>query len=363
MDQKNQVIIRGAQASDGEALNKLFNEIYEKQRSVEYWNWMFTENPAGDWEEVYSVAEVKNCIVGQYPTQTRRWIYKGRMIRTVLVMDNLVHPEYRKGYSLQKLLYEYAAKQTKRKANIAFGYGFPNRVAHRVGKSLLGYRDVLEVPELLVSLSLRAGIARRAPWLPEIMLAVVDWLSRKLILVHLLWKKIRNSNEYEVRELTNFGPEFDDLWQRAKPNSALCAIRDQTFLNWRFGRDDIKFYWKLAAYDNKGKLWGYVIGRNIQEGSITYGYIVDYLADHAAVLKVLVTELMLRLAQDGADYGLTMSVPGTKEFLALKAAGLKLKSGFDGRKLVVHEMNEHIPINELTDKSAWYVTFGDSDMV
>src|SRR4051812_39037900 len=55
-------IIRLAQNTDTEGINKLYNTSYKSERTLEKFNWEFNSGPAG--KSIYVVAEFKNEIVG-----------------------------------------------------------------------------------------------------------------------------------------------------------------------------------------------------------------------------------------------------------------------------------------------------------
>lgn len=85
------------------------------------------------------------------------------------------------------------------------------------------------------------------------------------------------AREAEVAAVTEFGPEFDDLWARVSGDFELLGVRDRSFLNWRFRDCPTRDYTTLAAR-RRGRLDGYVVLRTQEDHGLRRGFVVDLLA-------------------------------------------------------------------------------------
>lgn len=359
--EKKPMIIRKATAADGQALNNLYNKVFKRDRSLACWRWKYPEGTAEDWPIVYSLAEVDGQIIGQYPSQLRSLSFQGKPIRFALVMDNIVAKEYRRAYPAQKEMFGYAVEAAKNN-NIAIGYGFPNKKAYRIGKRLLGYRDVALLPELFYRLSWRPALARRLPWLPESLLRLLDNLLRQR---NRFLQKLSGADGQRgtIVEVDRFSDELDQLWERMKVKRTICAERNSVFLNWRFGHADIIPYRNLVARDDSGVVVGYMVYRTLLIEGDKVGYLVDFLYETEAVLTSLLGHVLGMMNREKVDYVSVMVSPGTAEEASLKKSGFVLKEGFGGRPCVALDVSQTLPFEVICDPTQWYLTYGDSDLV
>ncbi len=352
--------VREATAADGKALNDLYNEVFGEDRSLPCWRWRFSDGTAKDWSGVYSLAEVDGQIIGQYPSQIRSLHFQGKPTRFALVMDNIVAEEYRRGYPAQKEMFVHAVEMAK-KNGITIGYGFPNKKAYRIGKRLLGYRDVALLPELFYRLSWRPAFARRLPWLPKSMVRVLANVLRKRS--SFLKGRSASDRRLTIVEVDRFSDELDQLWERLKSKRTICAERNSVYLNWRFGHDEIIPYRKLVARDENGAVVGYMVFRmQLIEGD-TVGYLVDFLYDTESIFNNLLDHALHMMNRENVDYVSVMVSPGTAEEDSLKKFGFVVKEGFGGRPCVALDLSHTLPFAVICDPTQWYLTYGDSDLV
>jgi len=124
-------------------------------------------------------------------------------------------------------------------------------------------------------------------------------------LLGMLCRARRGRGQFVIRSLVDFGQDFDELWNRVGKEWHHTAVRNRTFLRWRYNSVPTRQYQILAAYSGD-RLVGYIICRvrSTQDAmGVSLGSIVDIVAeptsegDSAAAL--LVAEAVHRLNQRG----------------------------------------------------------------
>ena len=78
---------------------------------------------------------------------------------------------------------------------------------------------------------------------------------------------VAGMSDIEVRAVSHFSKEYDDLWVRVRGSYAAIVKRDSKYLNWRYiDRPDATYY-SFGAYNGK-TLEGYCILKLYQEKKI-----------------------------------------------------------------------------------------------
>ncbi len=126
-------------------------------------------------------------------------------------IDSVLHPDYRRGLKREgaflKVAKYYFDHYGVPEVN-AFGYGFPNKKAYRIGVKMLDYKPIA-VP--------------------------VQTIARNLF-------NFRNDREVgagqtsegEVVEIDRWDARADDLWRRLEPGLPMAIKRTAAYLNWRY---------------------------------------------------------------------------------------------------------------------------------
>ncbi len=215
--------IRPYAPGDEAGILELFNAVFAEDdpgyadRAEAAWRWEYLENPAGT--QVVLGVEPQGRIVAQYACLPATVQIEGRRDCCGQGVDSVVHADYRRG--LRK---DGAWLRTARfyfdhfgvpEIN-AYGYGFPNDKAYRVGVKLLGYTPVHAPVKTLArnlfafddDAACAAGAAR----------------------------------EGAVIELEAFDERVDRLWSRLEPELPMSIVRDRAYLQWRYTRCPVGDY-------------------------------------------------------------------------------------------------------------------------
>ena len=139
---KDKISVRLYRDGDGEAVNILFNQVFQKDRVLDHWRWKYLSSPVTP-SSIISVAETGGKIVGAYPYMTTRFKIAGSEALVVQAADICILPEYRRGWTLMRLL--SLCHQQIRKSSVAIGFGFPNESANEINARLPGLDELCRI--------------------------------------------------------------------------------------------------------------------------------------------------------------------------------------------------------------------------
>ena len=207
--------IRPYRPGDEAGILALFNSVFAEDdpgyhaRAAAAWRWEFLENPAGT--QVVLGVEPGGRIVAQYACLPARVNLRGRDVCCGQGVDSVVAEEYRRGLRKDGAFLRTARfyfEHFGRPEHNAFGYGFPNTQAYRVGVKLLGYTQV-HAPLITCARNL------------------FDTTDDAMV-----GRGARQAGR--IVELPAFDARVDRLWARLAPELPMAIRRDATYLGWRY---------------------------------------------------------------------------------------------------------------------------------
>jgi hypothetical protein len=166
----------------------------------------------------------------------------------------------------------------------------------------------------------------------------------------------------EVFRLESFDERIDDLWRRASREHSVIAVRDSTYLNWRFNSRPDASYVCLAAADAERKILGYLVYRVIEQEGARWGYIVDFLSegDPSTTFALLVQRAEERMTRDGAK-AIVCFIAKAPFRQVLRRAGF-YPLVFGTRSYVSGAViMEDLTAGPFTEVQKWFVTMADGD--
>ncbi|MEO6403684.1 MAG: hypothetical protein ABIP62_16920 [Vicinamibacteria bacterium] len=86
------------------------------------------------------------------------------------------------------------------------------------------------------------------------------------------------SSEVEVCPVSEFSPEYDDLWMRSRASYSTCVRRDARYLKWKFLNCPFREYRVIEAR-KAGTLTGYAVLRDEGDEIFKRGVIADLFCD------------------------------------------------------------------------------------
>lgn len=210
-----EITVRPYRPGDEDGILRLFNAVFAEDdpghalRSRAHWEWEFLQNPAGT--QVVLGIEPNGRIIAQYACLPARVHLDGRYAVCGQGIDSVVHKDYRRGLKREgaflKTARYYFEHYGVPEVN-AYGYGFPNQKAYRLGVKLLKYVPIA---------------------------APVKTLARNLI-------NFRDDDAVgagmdkseRIVPIERFDERIDRLWSSVETKHPMAIVRDATYLNWRY---------------------------------------------------------------------------------------------------------------------------------
>jgi len=234
--------IRHYRPGDEIGILKTFNLVFGEgnpdyvPRTMEQWNWEFRDNPAGN--QIVLAIDKSDNVVCQYCCLPYFVHLCGDKVVSGLGMDSFVDPSFRQGLKREGIFLRVARTYFREIAVpeiTAFGYGFPNDKAYRIGVKMLKYHEI------------------RKP---------------QTALFRNLWQEDNDddvgggsSAGARIEEVKAFDERFDAFWEHVMPHYPMATWRDSTYLNWRYRDCHWIPYSIFTALDSEGCLKGYCVVR------------------------------------------------------------------------------------------------------
>lgn len=211
-------------------------------RMARKYDWFYRQCPYGEPLTLLLRHEASGEFVGVASAGPRHMMWQGRQITAGVLVDLAVTPQHRSlgpALSLQVALMEAAGKR------FDLLYGFPNPKATAVFKRV-GYASLGELSRHARVLRHGLYVRRRAPALiaapAGLLLDLADRVRLRLqgVLPHTWHDQLDAS-------------EADAIWRDSDPGAGPVAIRDSTFLQWRFDQSPLVDVRYLLVRDKQGQ--------------------------------------------------------------------------------------------------------------
>lgn len=227
-------------------------------------SWFYLECPYGKpmIERLYhgaTEAWVGVCSMGR-----RRMMWQGRPIQTGVLVDLAVLASHR---SLGPALMMQQALVDHAKHEVDLILGFPNPKAAAVFKRIRysKFSDIHRYGKVLRHFSyVRARVPAALAQPAAMLLDFAAWLRNRIQLLR--------HNGLVAEWATHAVDDMDDLWARSDVGDTLVAVRDATFLRWRFDTSPLFESRYLLIKDRKGTLLAWFATRQ-QDGVL---HVMDF---------------------------------------------------------------------------------------
>jgi hypothetical protein len=178
--------------------------------------------------------------------------------------------------------------------------------------------------------------------------------------IHLLLYGLEKRKGIAGVEIEEGGPwddQFDDFWQKASSLHPIMGVRNRNYLTWRYLRHPTRDYTIFRAKQN-GEMKGYIVLRKVDLLKFNSAVIVDLLALDEVTLTALVKKGIQRSRQEGADL-IGFMVPRIHLYYKI----LRRIGFLPSFKTFLLMIYSHEKERRLYDPSAWYVNWGDTDVI
>jgi hypothetical protein len=336
---EKQYEIRPYRPGDEDSILRGFNRVFREvcgpgyvDRGMEHWRWQFERNPAGAriWVGCHGgeVAAHYGGVPQRFDTVFGERIF-------VHAVDSYVLPEHRAGLKRPGLFVTTARPwfDDCRDRGDALVYGYPVRVAERIGERYLGYTHV----------------------------RIVDYLCRDAGA-----GSVAMPAAVEVARVHAVPADVDELYAAFAAERACLLRRDRRYLDWRYVEvPGGETTYELHAARRDGRLCGFMVLRPVHELVPGCCAIADWLCapgDEEAFEALLATAT--RVARErGRQTLMAVFADPAPENASLRARGFEVvPSGtWLERRLGHNSFVPELPTGWLREN--WWYTVGDSDLV
>ena len=330
-------------------INELYAGIFGQdslEQSLKRWEWQYLENPSvGESGPAIWVAVDGEIVLGQLATMEFPMWWGQQEVRASVAMDYMVR-ESARGRGVGMALAEAWLKNV----DVGLGLGLTPSSHALFKKSMT---DVGPVSSYLKVLDVRKYVCRR--W--GVFLGTLATPFVKLAL-GLAPAPVAGMSDIEVRAVSHFSKEYDDLWVRVRGSYAAIVKRDSNYLNWRYIRCPFHSYCVHEARV-KRVLAGYAVTRTQGERDFRRGIIVDLLCDahDVATQRLLIDTVLNSFRRDGSARAETYC------FDSRLARSFQQHGFRRGRTGMQYTVSHRGVSNEpLTRQSEWSLTLGDGDL-
>lgn len=166
----------------------------------------------------------------------------------------------------------------------------------------------------------------------------------------------------EVREESEFGQEFDELWEEVSPYYTVAVVRNSRYLNWRYTQYPMGKPYVYAAYSG-GKLQGFTVvqvSRRLVDVAIKQACITELFTrpgDRATQRRLLKAALA---CAKNEDVEIVQALGFTPEVCKLLEENLFLKTKTRWSPYLYKNNDDAIAGVSEED---WFISLGDGDAV
>jgi hypothetical protein len=298
---------------------QLFKKCFGREMDIDFWLWRFRENPSG--AGIIHLAWDNEKLASHYAATPTNMQINGDEYVTGLSGTTMTHPDYRGQRLFQKVaekIYEIMVRE-----RIAFVWGFPNSLIHRIRVRDLKWMDIYEIPTFRIYKKKYALLAEPCD---------------------------------KIVYLDDFDHRFDGLWDRVKKKYQIITIRDSKYLHWRYVENPDQSY-QIVAYINNDDISGYAVFKEYKNEVQIIDIITDGDLEVGKLLIFTVFRFAIKVDAESVSLWLSVINPLHHELE---------KYGFKNESPVTYFggfiFNNHLEKSKLYDYRNWYITMGDSDV-
>ena len=330
----------------------IFGEMEKDKHDPEFWKWEFMKGPDG--KAFLYIVEEGERVIGHFADIPRRFSVNGEVALGTLSLDLMVHPDFwRKG--IFEVMGRYGVQRVKGARGL-FLTAYPIRKETIDGLIKIGWKRVVELPVLVYPNRFWGIVDRYLHFRPLSLL-----LGGVARFFHLLFfpRGVRAKQEQgiDIDRVDQLDDEFDRFWHRASSFSPIVGVRDRSFLNWRYLQHPTRTYTIFRAM-KKGEMRGYVILRKVDLLNFNSAVMVDLLALDKDALKALVARGIEHSYKEGAAL-LGFMVPKTHPYYG----NLRRWGFLPSLKTFLFMVYPLVEGKGLLNPEAWYVNWGDTDVI
>jgi len=340
------------------------NSIYSADELRKIWNWKFNENPFSSGQAPHAIVlEHDGRIVGN-TGQVAIPVKLGEKFVTGYANSDFAVAEGYRTYGLRlastfwrnagvPFLIATSANETACAVDRAFG-------ARELLSSRTRWFKVRHPFRVLGALNMRKNGAVGESFADNLWMLPVSGL-KSLVSTPLGLKKVSGGG-LEVREVSEFGDEFDELWEEVSPYYPVAVARNSQYLNWRYAQYPLGKTRVFAAYRGS-RLQGFTVVQ------------VSWRLVDIAIKQACITELFTRPGDGAAQQQLLKAAlvcAKTEDVDIVQALGFTsgvcklLEENFflkTRTRWSPYLYKNNIDASHSVSEEGWFISLGDGDAV
>jgi len=229
-------LVRSYKERDEKVIVEKFNQVYQKNRSLDHWRWRYLANPQGG--PYISTAWDGQQLISHYSAYPLALNVDAEIKQTYHVGDTFTMPAWRGvGFGKSSLLSRTVRHFHKIfcETKVDFFYGFNLVKIQKLGQRFLSYVPIAPVYEY----SLSAEHCSTA-------------------------KLFRVLKGYRITIVEESDAWADELYEQAKKDYVMFIIRDKSYLQWRYDQHS-DFSYQYMLLKNWGKVVGWCVTRKTEQ--------------------------------------------------------------------------------------------------
>lgn len=332
------LVLRPYRPGDEQQILHTFNLVFRHEcgpgfvdRDLATWRWQFLANPAGT-QILLAVAQ-DGTVASQYCAVPQTADTPFGPQRFVHIVDSMTHPDYRQGLQREGLFAQLGRAFTADYGQHGneIGYGFPVRIAERIGSRLLDYH----------------------------LLRPVDYLLRDAALA-----PPAAPVEVRIEAVEHFPAEVDALWRRCLPAQPCAVRRDHRYLEWRYAEGPARGDYVRLLARRGGELAGLAVLRPRHELVPDSCTLVDLVChdDDADTARALLAAAARLANEHGRRHLFGVFAEHDPVHAALRAIGAEAvpSANWMERRLTYRITGPYVTPELLA--TAWRYSLGDTDL-
>lgn len=368
------IISRRFTQKDKKKLNELYNFVFNRSRTIENFNWEFTNNPQGAMYSWVLEDSKSYRIIGHYGLIPIEFIYFGKTVLAGKTENTMLHPQYRSRGLYQPFEVSCIHKASQIFSLIWVSYSAATTTHAKAGYILVGelilyiYINKTSITRILEN-SIKDRISN------GIISIFLQKLSQPIahIFAFLFSKNIVIDSEIKlekVKTIDSIAKKIIELWDNVKANYGITVQRSIPYLQWRiFDNPYLKYEFYIAL--KQGKVVGYVIIRIANNGENKRGIIVDILvADQKSKMLDSILSQAITIFFKRGVYQIEFPTLKSTNFInkALKRNGFvsfsmlkkvmrkTTSKEYKGSLLMVKALDDKLDPTKVSNPAYWYFT-------
>jgi hypothetical protein len=242
----------------------LWKLALNRHRSIEYWQWLYFENPAQNSYLIVALREGK--VIGKTGKVGVRITFEGKERIAGLMEGLVILPEERSWQCVRGLIEKAFDEAQSHQHRLS--YGFVTASALALNRYLSAV-SLGTMPIFSGFLNIEHALSDRSIPYP---FSLIGRLIQPMLGVR---KRRTESKDIKIRPIHAFDSVYDEIFGHSLESPNISVIKDAAYLNWRYVQRPGNTYQRFAAY-RSNQLAGYIIFD--ADSATNNGYILELVA-------------------------------------------------------------------------------------